>query len=117
MKKIITLSAILLSTLMFVACGQKTESYVGYWQGEANMVFEVLQNGQDYIIRNVNGDLNASPNEGKICGENSLNMPYCMDVKGDSAYYEFGGITTGYKRIDKAQYDAIFATQKKATVN
>jgi hypothetical protein len=39
-----------------------------------------------------------------------------MSVKGDSAYYEFGGITTGYVRISKEEYDDIFATQKKTTV-
>ena len=38
-----------------------------------------------------------------------------MKVKGDSAYYEFGSITTGYKRISKSQYDEIFAAQKKAS--
>lgn len=117
MKKIITLSAILLSTLLLNACGEKTDSYVGQWQGESNMIFEVLsENNQDFIIRNVNGDLNAKAQGDKICGKNTLDMQYCMSVKGDSAYYEFGGITTGYKRISKAEYDKLFATQKKASV-
>ena len=39
-----------------------------------------------------------------------------MTVKGDSAYYEFGGITTGYARISKEEYEDIFASQKKATI-
>ncbi|MCQ2104551.1 MAG: hypothetical protein MJZ26_02050 [Fibrobacter sp.] len=118
MKKILSLSAILLSTLLLNACGENAGSYVGQWQGEANMIFEVLStDNQNFTIRNVNGDLEATAQDGKICGKNSLNMTYCMSVKGDSAYYEFGGITTGYKRISKAEYDKLFATQKKASVH
>ena len=49
-------------------------------------------------------------------GKNTLDMPYCMSVKGDSAYYEFGGITTGYARISKEEYEDIFASQKKAAI-
>lgn len=117
MKKILTISAIALSTLMFSACENNSVNYSGCWQGEANMIFEVLPaGGENYTIRNINGDLNATINDGKICGTNSLDMLYCMSVKGDSAYYEFGGITTGYKRISKQEYDAIFATQKKASI-
>jgi hypothetical protein len=40
-----------------------------------------------------------------------------MSVKGDSAYYEFGGITTGYSRISKEEYEDIFASQKKASAD
>lgn len=117
MKKILTISAIALSTLMFSACESNSANYAGCWQGESNMIFEVLPaGGENYTIRNINGDLNATINDGKICGTNSLDMLYCMSVKGDSAYYEFGGITTGYKRISKQEYDAIFATQKKAGI-
>ncbi len=122
MKKIITLSATLsaiaLSSLMFTACGQKdSANYTGCWQGESNMIFEVLStDNQNFTIRNVNGDLNATLGENSICGKNSLDMQYCMKVSGDSAYYEFGGIITGYKRITKEEYEKIFATQKKATV-
>ena len=62
-------------------------------------------------------DVGINRNEdGKLCGKNSLDMPYCMSVKGDSAYYEFGGITTAYGRISKEEYEEIFATQKKAAV-
>ena len=44
-------------------------------------------------------------------------MEYKMNVKGDSAYYEFGGIVTGYKRISKDEYEKIVASLKKATGN
>lgn len=118
MKKIITLSiAISAAATLFTACGNDSANYVGHWQGESNMIFEVLSNdNQNFTIRNINGDLSAQSQDGKICGKNTLDMAYCMTVKGDSAYYEFGGITTGYKRISKAEYEAIFATQKKALV-
>ena len=36
-----------------------------------------------------------------------------MKVKGDSAFYEFGQITTGYKRISKDEYESIFSSLKK----
>ncbi|MCQ2089363.1 MAG: hypothetical protein MJY93_03855 [Fibrobacter sp.] len=116
MKKILTFSAIAITSLLFTGCFENKANFAGCWQGEANMIFEVIPSGSDFIIRNINGDLNATPDDGKICGKNSLDMVYCMSVKGDSAYYEFGGITTGYKRISKQDYDAIFASQKKATV-
>jgi hypothetical protein len=55
----------------------------------------------DYIIRNVNGDLNATIVDDTLRGKNSLDMEYKMAVKGDSAYYTFSGIVTGYARISK----------------
>lgn len=116
MKKIITLAALSLFSLFFFACGSKSENanYVGYWQGEANMIFEVLtENGTDYIIRNINGDLNAKIVGDTLRGKNSLDMEYTMFVKGDSAYYNFGSITTGYKRISEAEYKKMFEEQKK----
>ena len=116
MKKILAIASLSLAPLMFTACGECSSNYVGYWQGEANMIFEVLtENGTDYIIRNINGDLQATVSGGALRGKNSLDMEYVMKVKGDSAYYEFGSITTGYKRISKSQYDEIFAAQKKAS--
>ncbi|PWJ69982.1 hypothetical protein BGX12_10462 [Fibrobacter sp. UWR4] len=119
MKKIILFSALSILAAVFTACGDKSSStnFVGYWhESESNIVFEVLQNEQNYVIRNQNGDLFAQiTNDKKLCGKNSLNMDYCMTVRGDSAYYEFSGIVTGYKRIDKASYDKIFATLSKAT--
>lgn len=117
MKKAILISASLISSMFLFGCGNDSSSYAGCWKGEANMIFEVLtENNQDYTIRNVNGDLQATIQDGKLCGKNSLDMPYCMSVKGDSAYYEFGGITTAYGRISKEEYEEIFATQKKAAV-
>jgi len=116
MKKIITLSIALSTAALFTACGNNSANYVGHWQGESNMIFEVLSNdNQNFTIRNVNGDLSAQIQGDKICGKNSLDMQYCMSVKGDSAYYEFGGITTGYKRISQEEYETIFASQKKSS--
>ena len=117
MKKAILISATLISSMFLFSCSNNSANYTGCWKGEANMIFEVLtDNNQDYTIRNVNGDLSATIQDGKLCGKNSLDMPYCMSVKGDSAYYEFGGITTGYARISKEEYEDIFASQKKAAV-
>ena len=124
MKKSLTLIAASTLALLFTACGsEEKKDFVGYWhEAESDIVFEVLKNENQYIIRNVNGDLTADPSaeadpsaDGKICGRNSLNMAYCMSLKGDSAYYEFADIVTGYKRISKEQYDKIFATKSKAT--
>ncbi|MCQ2092677.1 MAG: hypothetical protein MJY85_08360 [Fibrobacter sp.] len=116
MKKILTFSAIALTSLLFSGCNEGSANYAGCWLGEANMIFEVIPTEPGFIIRNINGDLNATPVDGKICGKNSLNMIYCMSVKGDSAYYEFGDITTGYKRISKQEYETIFAGLKKPVV-
>ena len=117
MKKAILISATFISSMVLFGCGDNGANYTGCWKGEANMIFEVLtDNHQDYTIRNVNGALAATIQDGKLCGKNSLDMPYCMSVKGDSAYYEFGGITTGYARISKEEYEDIFASQKKAAV-
>ncbi len=118
MKKTILFFAITLLSLCFVACGgdsSNKKNFAGCWQGEADLIFEVIQDGDQYIIRNINGDLTATQQDGKICGKNSLNMEYCMSVDGDAATYEFGGIVTTYKRISKEAYDKVFATQTKAT--
>lgn len=117
MKKILTLALLLLSLALF-GCGQDSTNYIGYWQGETNMIFEVLtENGSDYIIRNMNGDLKATISDGALRGKNSLDMEYLMRVKKDSAYYEFGGITTGYKRITEEEYKKIMATMQKAAIS
>lgn len=116
--KIIT-SAIILSSLAFFGCSQNNENYAGCWLGESNMIFEVLPDGEStsqFIIRNINGDLKAAYSDGAIRGKNELDMDYEMKVKGDSAYYTFGSYTTGYKRIDKAEYEKLFAEQQKATL-
>lgn len=117
MKKIILFSALSVLAAAFTACNNSNSTnFVGYWQeSESNIVFEVLKDNENYIIRNQNGDLTANiTSDKKLCGKNSLAMDYCMTVKGDSAYYEFSGIVTGYKRIDKASYDKIFETLPKA---
>jgi hypothetical protein len=102
-----------LLTILFIGCGSNEKSnYIGYWQGEDNLIFEVLSTGNNkYTIRNINGDLQASIENDVLTGKNSLDMPFSMKVKGDSAYYQFGTIITGYKRIDKTAYDAIYKTQ------
>lgn len=116
MRKAILIPLSLVSSMFLFGCSGDNANYTGCWKGEANMIFEVLSdNNTEFTIRNVNGDLKAAKENGKICGKNTLDMPYCMTVKGDSAYYEFGGITTGYIRISKEEYEEIFATQKKAT--
>ena len=52
MKKLISLAVLSIVPMIFTACGQKADkdSFVGYWQGEANTIFEVLtENGQDFM--------------------------------------------------------------------
>ena len=115
MKKIIPFATLTLSSLLFFGCGQDNVNYTGCWLGEENMAFEVLtENGTDYTIRNINGDLKASIQDGALRGKNALDMEYKMNVKGDSAYYEFGGIITGYKRITKEEYEKVVASLQKA---
>ena len=95
------------------------KSYIGYWLGEGNMIFDVFtENGEDFIIRNVNGDLKVKFEDGILRGKNSLGMDISMTVKGDSAYYQFGenedgSIITGYKRISKEEYDMILDEQRR----
>ena len=119
MKKLISLAVLSIVPMIFTACGQNADkgSFVGYWQGEANTIFEVLtENGQDFIIRNIHGDLTAKIEDGELRGKNDIGMDYSMKVKGDSAYYLFADITTGYKRISKDEYDKIFATLSKPAI-
>ena len=118
MKKIIPFATIALSSLFLFGCGQDNVNYTGCWLGESNMAFEVFtENGMDYTIRNINGDLKATIQDGALRGKNSLDMEYKMNVKGDSAYYEFGGIVTGYKRISKEEYNKVVADLQKATTD
>ena len=119
MKKILALITVSILPLLFAACGLKSDtgSYIGYWQSDANTIFEVLtENGEDYIIRNIYGDLSAKVVDGALRGKNNVDMDYSMTVKGDSAYYLFADITTGYKRITKDEYDKIFATLSKPAI-
>ena len=115
MKQKLIILALLLLSVMFFACSKEQPNFIGYWQGEANMVFEVFtENGMDYTIRNINGDLSANVIDDTLRGKNSLDMEYKMAVKGDSAYYTFSGIVTGYARISKQKYDEILAGQQGA---
>ena len=120
MKKLISLAALSIVPMIFTACGQQADkdSFIGYWQGEANTIFEVLtaENGQDFIIRNIHGDLSAKLENGELRGKNDIGMDYSMKVKGDSAYYLFADITTGYKKISKEEYDKIFSTLSKPAI-
>ena len=60
MKKLIPFATLALSSLFLFGCGQDNVNYTGCWLGEENMAFEVLtENGTDYTIRNINGDLKA----------------------------------------------------------
>ena len=118
MKKIIPFATIALSSLFLFGCGQDNVNYTGCWLGESNIAFEVFtENGTDYTIRNINGDLKATIQDGALRGKNTLDMEYKMNVKGDSAYYEFGGIVTGYKRISKEEYNKVVADLQKATTD
>ena len=115
MKKIIPFATLTLSSLLLFGCGENNVNYTGCWLGEENMAFEVLtENGTDYTIRNINGDLQATIQDGALRGKNALDMEYKMNVKGDSAYYEFGGIITGYKRISKEEYNKVIADLQSA---
>lgn len=117
MKKKILITALSLLALTFFGCSDKKAEFTGYWKGDANIIFEVLpkaENSSDYIIRNLNGDLEASIQNDTLRGKNSLNMEFFMVVNGDSAYYQFENIRTGYKRISQSEYEAIFKEQSKA---
>lgn len=100
------------------ACSQQTSEkpiFTGYWQGSDQDVFEVFKtapDSNDYTIRNVFGDLHASlEGDSVLKGMNSEQMPIAMRVRGDSAYYEFANIISGYKRIDSTTYKALSAKQ------
>ena len=122
MKKTITFAILSVISLIFVACGmqddkQGKDAYIGYWQNDENTIFEVLsENGTDFIIRNVYGDLTAKIENGALRGKNSVDMDFSMKVKGDSAFYLFADITTNYKRITKEEYDKISSTLAKQPV-
>lgn len=98
--KLFYFAAILLSfAVFFSACSKDEANFYGKWSGEAlNFSVEPV-NGNKVKIVNENGTLNGEIVEGKIVGKNELGMSFEMIVKGDSAYYTFADITTGYKRI------------------
>lgn len=87
-----------LAALTLAACGERGENFLGTWVGES-LTFSVEDAGAGKVkIVNENGALTGELVEGKIVGQNALGMSFQMVVKGDSAYYTFAGITTGYKR-------------------
>lgn len=123
MKSILAPIAALSISLLFSACSQKTEKpvFTGYWQGADEDVFEVFQTApgkNDYTIRNIFGDLHASiEGDSVLKGMNSEQMPIAMRVKGDSAFYEFASIITGYKRIDSTAYKTLSQKQLQTPVS
>lgn len=117
MKKFLWIIA--LTALAYLAsCSKEKPVFTGYWQGDEDMIFEVFQTKpgeNDYTIRNINGDLYASiEGDSVLTGKNSLNMPFFMRVKGDSAFYQFGTIISRYKRIDASKYQKLFAKMQPA---
>lgn len=87
-----------LASLIFFACEKSAENFFGTWVGES-LTFTVEDAGSGKVrIVNENGALQGEITGGKIVGQNQLGMSFEMSVKGDSAYYTFAGITTGYKR-------------------
>lgn len=117
MKKQILFFTSILFVLFLAGCSEKEKpNYQGFWLGEENMIFEVKQTSDGkYTVSNINGSLNAEYKEDALRGKNSLDMEFYMTVKGDSAYYTFGTITTGYKRIDEKSYKDIFNSLKPMT--
>jgi hypothetical protein len=117
MKKLLWIIA-LASLALMTSCSREKPVFTGYWQGEEDMVFEVFQTKpgeNNYTIRNINGDLFASiEGDSVLTGKNSLDMPFYMRVKGDSAFYQFGTIISKYKRIDANKYQSIFSKLQPA---
>lgn len=108
MKKVFYFASAL-ALLFLASCSTKEKPvFTGFWQGEDNMIFEVFQTapGENrYTIRNINGDLFAHiEGDSVLTGTNSLDMPFSMRVKKDSAFYQFGTIVSTYARIDEASY-------------
>lgn len=112
MKKILLVSTLALTALLTSCSKHEKPVFTGYWQGEDNMIFEVIPNdGNSYTIRNINGDLSAHiEGDTVLTGKNSLDMKFEMKVKADSAFYLFDTIVSKYKRIDKDTYQSIFKT-------
>ena len=86
----------------------------GYWKNDNNAIFEISKDESGvYFIYDIEGKDIAKKQDNKICGENSVDGNFCINVKGNSAYYETDGDTTAYTRINKEEYDKILNTQKK----
>lgn len=120
MKKLFWIGALAaLATL--TSCSKEKPVFTGHWQGEDDMIFEVFQTKageNNYTIRNINGDLFASiEGDSVLTGKNSLDMPFYMRVKGDSAFYQFGTIISKYKRINASTYESIYKKLQPAVPN
>ncbi len=108
MKKVLLTATIFAASFLASCSTREKPVFTGFWQGEDNMIFEVFQAapGENlYTIRNINGDLSAHiEGDSVLTGKNSLDMPFSMRVKKDSAFYLFGTILSKYARIDEASY-------------
>lgn len=99
MKKLLTIAFVFSTAITFMACSENKTNFYGKWSGES-LEFTVEANGENKVkIVNENGTLLGEIKDGKIIGKNELGMGFEMTVKGDSAYYTFADITTGYKRV------------------
>ncbi|MDR1760493.1 MAG: hypothetical protein LBR60_08220 [Fibrobacter sp.] len=112
---------ITLSLLLIFACSEpemkqeKQQNFTGFWQNELNQIFEVAQNSEGFVVQNINGGFQARIVNDTLTGVNTLGMPFHMTVKGDSAFYEFGSVVTGYKRINETEYRHILSTMQSNT--
>ena len=89
--------------------------FEGYWKNDNNVVFEIYKdNSGAYFIYDIEGKDIAKKQDNKICGKNSSDGVFCINVKGNSAYIETDDDTTAYTRISKEEYDKTLDTQKKA---
>jgi hypothetical protein len=92
-----------------------TKHFEGYWKNDNNVVFEIYKdNSGAYFIYDIEGKDIAKKQDNKICGKNSSDGVFCINVKGNSAYIETDDDTTAYTRISKEEYDKTLDTQKKA---
>ena len=88
--------------------------FEGYWKNDNNAVFEIYKdNSGAYFIYDIDGKVLVKKQNNKICGENLFNTDFCINVKGNSAYYEINGDTITYTRISKEEHDKILDTKKK----
>jgi hypothetical protein len=91
-----------------------TKHFEGYWKNDNNVVFEIYKdNSGAYFIYDIEGKAIAKKQDNKICGKDLFNTDFCINVKGNSAYYEINGDTISYTRINKEEHDKILDTKKK----
>ena len=88
--------------------------FEGYWKNDSNEVFEIFEDKSGaYFIYDIEGKAIAKKQDNKICGKDLFNTDFCINVKGNSAYYEINGDTISYTRINKEEHDKILDTKKK----